>query len=195
MIITHKVWSAWFFIIAKAFVRGFSLLWISGTMWSMMIDEYRVILDRARARHAETLKQARHLSKLNKKNYDQKVWEIHEEVFASIDCTKCGNCCRALGPRFRHTDVKIICKAIGEDPRSFTKEYLKDDEEGVGYVLKELPCPFLNEDNTCREYELRTLSCREYPHTLSRGIQKHLVRLAHDSLICPAASLILDRLL
>jgi Fe-S-cluster containining protein len=155
-----------------------------------MISEYRQILDKSNAKQAEIQKKMRHLSKMHKNGFDQIVARYHDEVFAKIDCTKCGNCCRALGPRFRETDIKIICKETGRNPKEFKTHYLKEDDEGVGFVLKEMPCPFQNEDNLCSVYDIRTLSCREFPHTQSRSVQKHLVRLAWNSLICPAAYLI-----
>jgi Fe-S-cluster containining protein len=155
-----------------------------------MIPEYQRILDKANARNKEIKRQMTHLSKMNKNGFDQIVAKYHDEVFADIDCLKCGNCCRALGPRFREMDIKLLCKETGGTPKAFKAKYLKEDDEGVGYVLKELPCPFLNEDDSCSEYDRRTLSCQEYPHTQSRSIQRHLVRLSYNSLICPGAYLI-----
>ncbi len=155
-----------------------------------MIAEYQRILDKSKARHKEIQRQMNHLSKMNKNGFDQIVAKYHDAVFANIDCTKCGNCCRALGPRFREMDIKLLCKETGDIPKAFKARYLKEDEEGIGYVLKELPCPYQTDDNLCSVYEHRTLSCQEFPHTQSRSIQRHLVRLAWNSLICPAAYLI-----
>lgn len=160
-----------------------------------MIPEYEAILARSAAGHAEIIKKMRHLSKLNKSGFDKMVHAFHDEVFAEIDCMKCANCCRNLGPRFRETDIKLLCKATGENIKAFKAKYLKADDEGIGYVLKELPCPFQNDDLTCSEYELRTLSCVEFPHTKEKNVQKHLVRLAHNSLVCPAAFLIIERIM
>lgn len=160
-----------------------------------MIPEYEKILLRSNAKHPETLRKMRHLSRLSKNGFDAIVHKYHEEVFTIMDCQKCGNCCRNMGPRFRESDIKHICKTSGTNAKSFMERYLKEDPDGVGYVLKELPCPFQNEDNSCSNYENRTLSCREFPHTESRSMQKKLVGLAYDSLICPAASLISDKII
>lgn len=160
-----------------------------------MIPEYERLLAKSAARHKELLKQMRYLSRLNKGGFDQSVYDFHDEVFARIDCTKCGNCCRAMSPRFRETDIKLLCKETGLSPKAFAGTYLKDDEEGVGYVLKELPCPFQNADNTCSVYDQRTLSCRDFPHTRARNVQKKLVGLAYDSQVCPAAYLIIEKIL
>lgn len=160
-----------------------------------MIPEYEKILKRSRAKHKEMLRDMRHLSKLNKTNFDRTVHGYHEAVFSIIDCRQCGNCCRNLGPRFRETDIKHLCKSSGRSARLFFDTYLEQDPDGVGYVLKRLPCPFQNEDNDCSEYENRTLSCREFPHTLSNNIQRKLVGLALDSLFCPAAFLIGEKII
>ena len=38
------------------------------------------------------------LKKKPPKNLDKIAQQIHEEVFAEIDCTACANCCKTLGP-------------------------------------------------------------------------------------------------
>jgi Fe-S-cluster containining protein len=157
--------------------------------------EYEAILSKSKAKHKEILREMRHLSKLNKNGFDASVHAHHEAVFAAIDCQECGNCCRAMSPRFRETDIKHLCKSQGLSARNFIDAYLKDDDEGVGHVLKELPCPFQDPDNSCSVYEHRTLSCRDFPHTQSRNIQKRLVGLAYDSLVCPAAFMIIELIL
>ncbi len=158
-------------------------------------EHYAHLLQRAAVRHADILKRMRYLSKLTKPSFDAKVHAWHDEVFSSIICTDCGNCCRNYGPRFRETDIKLMCKASGRNPLEFKKRYLVPDSDGVGYELRELPCPLQNEDNTCSEYEHRTLSCQEFPHTEGRNIQKKLVGLALDSLYCPAAYLICEKIM
>lgn len=160
-----------------------------------MKEEYVRILEKSKAKHDEIVKKMRHISKHNNTGFDRDVWGFHDEVFDAMDCLACGHCCKTMSARFRETDIKLLCKATGQDPVAFKKRYLKQDEEGVGYVLKELPCPLQNEDNTCSEYEHRTLSCKDFPHTKARNVQKHLVGLAYDSLVCPAAYLIIEKII
>ena len=59
------------------------------------------------------MKKMRHLSKLKTPGFDKMVHDFHDEVFNSLDCTKCGLCCRNMGPIFRNTDIKHICATIG----------------------------------------------------------------------------------
>ena len=50
------------------------------------------------------------LKKKAPKNLDKIVQEVHTEVFKEIDCTKCANCCKILGPLFTEADVSRIAK-------------------------------------------------------------------------------------
>lgn len=159
-----------------------------------MIPEYEKILEKSKAQQKEIHRQMLHLSKRNIKNFDHIVADYHTEVFEKIDCLKCGNCCRVLGPRFRDSDVKTVAKEIGTTPKNLVADYLKEDPNG-GYDLRIPPCPFLNQDNSCSVYSKRPLSCEQYPYTQERSIQKHLVRLAHNTLICPGAFLIVEKIM
>lgn len=160
-----------------------------------MINEYEHLLEKSKVRYPEILKQMRHFSKMNKKNFDHIVHDYHNEIFSQIDCTKCGHCCRSYGPVFRNTDVKHICKELGTSEKEFTAKYLQPDSEGVGFELQKLPCPLQNEDNSCSVYDVKPLSCSSFPHTLGRSIQRKLAGLAHDSLHCPAAYLICEKII
>ena len=50
------------------------------------------------------------LKKKPPKNLDKIAQQIHEEVFAEIDCTACANCCKTLGPDFKEADITRIAK-------------------------------------------------------------------------------------
>lgn len=141
------------------------------------------------------MKKLRLLSKRNIPGIERQIHEWHDEVFAGIDCLECGLCCRNISPIFRNTDIKHICAAIGTDPKAFMDRYLQQDPDGVGYMLKEEPCPFQNPDNTCSVYEVRTLSCVNFPHTNEVNIRRKLSGLALDSLYCPAAFIICEKIM
>ncbi len=141
------------------------------------------------------MKKLRLLSKRNIPGIERQIHAWHEEVFGGIDCTACGLCCRNMGPIFRNTDVKHVCAAIGADPKRFHADYLQQDPDGVGFMLRELPCPFQNADNTCSIYDVRTLSCVNFPHTNSVNIRRKLGGLALDSLYCPAAFMICEKIM
>ena len=160
-----------------------------------MTSEYERILEKSRADEKEIHRQMLHLAKFNRTGFDQQVAAYHDEVFGKIDCLKCGNCCRSISPRFREKDIKILSKETGQTPKAFVKRYLKSESEDGFYELEKLPCPFLREDNTCSDYDKRPLSCEEFPYTNTRNIQRHLVRLGHSAMVCPAAALIVQKIM
>lgn len=160
-----------------------------------MNPEYERILEKSKSRQKEIHRQMLHLSHHNKKGFDQMVAAWHTEVFNDIDCLQCGNCCRLIGPRFRDKDIKVLGKETGLTYKAFVGRYLVQDGDTEFFLLRKLPCPFLKEDNSCSDYDKRPLSCEEYPYTQSRNIQRHLVRLGHSAMICPAAALIVQKVL
>ena len=88
------------------------------------------------------------LKKKAPKNLDKIVQEVHTEVFKEIDCTKCANCCKILGPLFTEADVSRIAKHFRMRLLVFEDMYLRVDEDN-DKVFKSIPCPFLGEDNLC----------------------------------------------
>lgn len=66
-------------------------------MSSMSIDleKYKNLAQQKQAEHRKFLAT---LKKKAPKNLDKIVQEVHQEVFQEIDCTKCANCCKSLGP-------------------------------------------------------------------------------------------------
>ena len=118
----------------------------------------------------------------------------HDEVFKEINCLSCGNCCRNVGPLFTDKDINRISKYMKIKPGFFTEKYLRTDEDG-DFVLQNLPCDFLGEDNYCSIYEIRPKACREYPHTNMKGQKKLLkLHLKNDEL-CPAVNEIFNRIM
>ncbi len=160
-----------------------------------MNSEYEAILAKSRAQKKEILHKLAHLSKFNKNGFDRIVRGYHEAVFKNIDCLQCGNCCRLIGPRLRDKDYKVLAKEDCLTPKNYMMDYLKDDGDSGFYLFRELPCPYINEDNRCSVYEKRPLSCEEFPYTDGHNIQKHLVRLGHSAMVCPAAALIAERVI
>ena len=84
------------------------------------------------------------LKKKPPKNLDKIAQQIHQEVFAEIDCTACANCCKTLGPDFKEADITRIAKYFKMKLPAFEAEFLQVDEDG-DKVFKSMPCPFLEE--------------------------------------------------
>lgn len=158
-----------------------------------MIDEYKAILISAASKHKEFKMKIQNYRKNRKANIFEKISSLHIEAFKKIDCLKCANCCRNLGPIIKEKDISRISKLFKEKPGKFVNEYLKIDEDS-DYVFKEMPCPFLQEDNLCIIYDMRPDACRKYPYTDQRAIRKLLNQLYKDRMTCPAVVYILEKM-
>lgn len=133
---------------------------------------------------------------INKKKMrmlDEKVHQLHEQIFEEIDCLECANCCRSLGPRITDKDIERMAKSLKKKVAVFIDEYLQIDEDG-DYVFQSMPCPFLLPDNYCMIYEARPKACREYPHTDRAKFLQISKLTIKNSETCPAVYEILERL-
>ena len=81
------------------------------------------------------------------KNLDYITQESHDIVFNEINCLDCANCCKTTGPLYTEKDIERIAKHLRMKPSDFETKYLRIDEDN-DKVLQNLPCFFLNEDNT-----------------------------------------------
>lgn len=133
------------------------------------------------------------LKKKAAKNLDKIVQEVHTEVFREIDCTKCANCCKILGPLFTEADISHIAKHFRMRLPVFEDMYLRVDEDN-DKVFKSMPCPFLGEDNLCSIYDIRPKACREFPHTDRKKIYQINHLTIQNTLICPAVYLFVEKL-
>lgn len=130
------------------------------------------------------------LKRWKRKDLDELFMNAHEAVFADIDCTECGNCCKALGPRVNNRDIDRISKYINMRAGKVRTHYLEVDEDN-DFVFKTMPCPFLDESNLCSIYEARPRACSEFPHTDYPNMQKKLNKTLKNSLVCPGVYRIL----
>lgn len=128
-----------------------------------------------------------------RKDIDIKVKTIHDDVFAKADCLACANCCRTTPALVEQSDIKRIAKFLGIPPKGFKRKYLLEDFNGE-MVIQRVPCTFLNDDNTCAIYEVRPKACREYPHTNQKGFNFRSKLNAKNTIVCPAAFEIVERL-
>jgi len=145
-------------------------------------------------------KQTEHKKFLNKikqkppKDFDRKMLEIHDEVFDKIDCLSCANCCKTTGPLFTQKDIERLANLFRIKPSQFIEKYLRIDEDN-DYVLQSVPCPFLGADNYCSVYEHRPKACREYPHTDRKKFYQINHLTLKNTLICPAAYEVVEKMM
>lgn len=132
------------------------------------------------------------LKKFSKKNsralkkIDCEIHQLHDKYTEQINCLDCANCCRSLGPRITDADIRRMAKALNMSPSNLLDTYLKVDSDG-DYVFKEMPCPFLMDDNYCIIYENRPKACREYPHTDRKKFYQIYKLSIKNAYTCPIA--------
>ncbi len=143
-------------------------------------------------------------SQQNKKSYTRwlkskeakkslkKLPDLHDEIFSQIDCLDCARCCKNISPRFKVPDISRISKHLDMKESVMIEKYLRVDEDG-DFVVQHSPCPFLEEDHSCRIYEVRPRDCSRYPYTDSDQFVKRPQITVHNSVICPAVHLMLEK--
>ena len=133
------------------------------------------------------------LKKKDPRKLDDAFHQVHDEVFAETDCLTCANCCKTTSPIFYQTDIERVAKAMRMKPGVFIETYLRIDDDN-DYVLKSSPCPFLDEDNSCKVYDDRPKACREYPHTNRKKMVQIMDLTYKNTLVCPAVLEIVERM-
>ncbi len=133
------------------------------------------------------------LKKRPPKNLDYIMQELHEAEFLRTDCLTCANCCKTTGPLFTANDVARISKHFRMKPQKFIEQYLRIDEDN-DYVLQQVPCTFLGDDNYCSIYDVRPKACREFPHTDRKKFHQINKLTLKNVTICPAAFNIVEAL-
>lgn len=120
--------------------------------------------------------------------------ELHEEAFQQINCLDCAGCCKQYSPRFKTPDIKRIARFLQMKEGVFIETFLRLDEEG-DYVTQQAPCPFLQEDNTCRIYDVRPSDCSRFPYTDEDVLLKRQHITLKNATFCPAVVFVLEGLL
>ena len=134
-----------------------------------------------------------YLKRADKNKVLRELPQLHEEAFEKIDCLKCANCCRNYSPRFKIPDIKRISRHLKMKESNFIEKYLTLDEEG-DYVAKNMPCPFLGEDNYCSIYEVRPSDCHRFPFTNEDVFFKRPAITLKNFTFCPIVYFVLEKL-
>ncbi|HMR91773.1 MAG TPA: YkgJ family cysteine cluster protein [Chitinophagaceae bacterium] len=134
------------------------------------------------------------LQRADKNKVLRQLPDYHEEAFQKVDCLQCARCCKNYSPRFKTPDVKRIARHLGMKESVFISTYLRVDEEG-DFVVQSVPCPFLNEDNTCRIYDERPSDCRRFPYTDEDVLLKRPQLTLKNASFCPITYYVLEKLM
>ncbi len=147
----------------------------------------------AKDKHKENKAFLTKLRRKPPKQLDYLMKELHESEFERTDCLECANCCKTTGPLFTDKDIDRISKYLKMDASGFINSYLVIDDEG-DFILKELPCTFLDVENHCSIYDVRPKACREYPHTDRKKFHQISDLTLKNVAICPAAFNIVEEM-
>lgn len=148
---------------------------------------------RAKDKRKANKKLVNRLKKINPRELDSIVHELHDEVFDDIDCLKCGNCCSTISPIVINKDIERISRKLKTKPANFIDDYLRIDEDD-DYVFRQTPCPFLGDDLYCAVYSDRPKACAEYPHTDRIKFYQALDLSLKNTETCPAVFEIFEKL-
>ena len=126
-------------------------------------------------------------------NVDKLFNDLHYRIFEQFDCLVCANCCKTISPILLSADIERIAKYLKIKPSVFYEQYVTTDSE-KDFVFKQVPCPFLADDNYCIIYNNRPKACREYPHTNRRNMRQILNLTLKNTFVCPVVFQIVQRI-
>ena len=124
---------------------------------------------------------------------DRFIHDQHRDLFSSIDCMNCANCCKTTPALVKQEDMDRIANHMSIPVGEFIERFLIMDEDG-DFVTNVQPCPFLEKNNACKIYEVRPEACREFPLTLRKDQKSTASIMVDNAAICPAVFRIFERL-
>ena len=125
---------------------------------------------------------------------DKQFLQLHEELFANYDCSKCRNCCKLYKGSIPAEDVEKDAKYLGITTQQFIDFFLEKDKKGLNYQTKHMPCDFLQKDGNCKLGECKPDSCKNYPYTNQPERLWSLLSVLDAVRVCPVAFEIYERL-
>ncbi|HTN45082.1 MAG TPA: YkgJ family cysteine cluster protein [Flavipsychrobacter sp.] len=123
-----------------------------------------------------------------------KLPDLHEEAFERIDCLQCAHCCKNYSPRFKQPDIKRIARRLKLKEGELISRYLKLDVDN-DFVTRSSPCPFLNDDNTCKIYDDRPSDCARYPYTNEDVLLDRVQLTLKNTTVCPITFYVMESIL
>lgn len=125
---------------------------------------------------------------------DEQFYELHDELFATYDCSQCRNCCKMYCGVIPQEDIEKAAGQFSISGEEFINRYLEYDHAEVSYKTKHCPCDFMKEDGDCALGECKPENCRKYPYTDQPDRMGSLLSIIESATICPVVYEILERL-
>jgi len=120
--------------------------------------------------------------KLTDHELDAVVREVTDEVWSHIDCTACGQCCKALRITVDADDISRLSKRTGMGAMAFMRRHVRE-KSGEKY-LAQSPCSFLR-GNSCSIYEDRPKACADFPYLHAESFRERMLMMIENSFVCP----------
>ena len=160
---------------------------------SVKKDLYKILLKEASEQQNRSVQYAAALRKQVNPDAVAILKSTHLDLLKKIHCLECANCCTTTPPIINKQDITRIARFLKISPRQFTRKYvLTDVNEEMSF--QRVPCVFLNDNNSCSIYEVRPEACRRYPHTDEESWFSRSLLNVKNTLICPAAYMILNKI-
>lgn len=125
---------------------------------------------------------------------DQQFLELHNELFAIYDCSRCRNCCKMYHGNIPEEDIEDDAKCLGISRHEFVDLYLNSDSKEGTFQTKHKPCDFLQEDGICVLGDCKPENCKKYPYTDQPERLHSLYGVLEAVEVCPVAFEIYERL-
>ena len=127
---------------------------------------------------------------------DAQFFELHKELFADYDCSKCANCCKTYRIILDNDEVKRIAVFLGRAENDFIAEYLTnaDGDDEKPYNFKKTPCSFLGDNGFCQIQDCKPDVCTGYPYTDQPDRLSSMYGIIEHAEVCPVVFEILERL-
>lgn len=111
-------------------------------------------------------------------------WKYLVEMEASIDCTRCANCCKVFHAGLPEEEIRRLAAIKELSFGDFVQQYVSIEQSTGIHFLKLNPCIFLN-NNLCAIYEQRPQACRDFPRPPFQNVKHNIRRVLKNYTVCP----------
>lgn len=121
--------------------------------------------------------------------------EVDKEVWQTVACLDCANCCKKMTPTYNRKDINRIAAHFNMTYQTFFDKWLHIDEN-KDIVNTSLPCQFLGKDNKCSIYAIRPDDCAGFPHFVRKDFRYQAKEKTYTNNLanCPATLVFVEKL-
>lgn len=130
---------------------------------------------------------------LSNTELDALVVGLTDEVWAQIECTSCGHCCKHLQIVVDDKDIQRMSNKLDLTLKQFAQQYVSVAEDRTKHFTAS-PCPFLDGNNCCTAYEARPQACRDFPYLHAGNFRRRVLLMVDNGGLCPIVFNVWQRL-